>query len=118
HIGTMNQAGFNMGPRDCRVFGCEKSFTSKNMSSATMVQHDEDIIGAVSLFWSMANAHLLTDVTRVINEYMDSEELPTLQTRNVEPGSGFTIHMDNQDFFFPYTQRAPPEVYINKGYAA
>ncbi|KAJ3712635.1 hypothetical protein C8R42DRAFT_594361, partial [Lentinula raphanica] len=118
HVGTMNQAGFNMGARDCRVFGCAKSFTSKKLTSEAMANHDDDIIGAVSLFWSMANALLPSDVTQVIHDYMDSEELPSLQTRNVAPESGFTIHIDNQDFFFPYAERSPPEVYINKGYAA
>ncbi|KAJ3816407.1 hypothetical protein F5878DRAFT_667930 [Lentinula raphanica] len=67
-----------------------------------MANHDDDIIGAVSLFWSMSNALLLNDVTQVIHDYMNSEELLSLQTWNVAPGSGFTLHIDNQDFFFPY----------------
>ena len=82
----MAQAGLNMGPRHARVFGKAKSFTKTSLSTEQMICHDEDVIGAASLFWAIAQAVLPTEVLSVINEYMDSEKLPSIQTRNVGPG--------------------------------
>ncbi|KAF9062951.1 hypothetical protein BDP27DRAFT_1232880, partial [Rhodocollybia butyracea] len=114
--GTMTQAGLNMGARDCRVFGRAKSFTKK-LTAMQMIDHDRDIIGAVSVFCSLAQAVLPTDVMSAIHNYMDNENLPNIQTRNIEPGNGFKLCVEGKDFFFPYADRAPPEVYINSGYA-
>ncbi|KAF5389738.1 hypothetical protein D9757_005999 [Collybiopsis confluens] len=109
HDGVMNQIGLNMGPRHCRVFGAAKSFTKK-LTDEQMISHDHDIIGAVSVFWAICQAILPEDIRSTINQYMEDEQLPALQTRNVEPG--------REAFFFPYAPRAPPEAYINKGYGA
>ncbi|KAH7879819.1 hypothetical protein F5051DRAFT_339886, partial [Lentinula edodes] len=117
HVGTMNQVGLNMGPRHARVFGPAVSFTKK-LVKEKMVDHDEDIIGAASLIWSIAQAVLPQDVLQVMYDHIAAEELPLLQTRNVAPGSGFTLQIDSTEYFFPYTERAPPEVYINRAYSA
>ncbi|KAJ4478734.1 hypothetical protein C8J55DRAFT_430144, partial [Lentinula edodes] len=53
HVGTMNQVGLNMGPCHARVFGPVVSFTKK-LVKEKMVDHDEDIIRAASLIWSIA----------------------------------------------------------------
>ncbi|KAE9384279.1 hypothetical protein BT96DRAFT_1008237 [Gymnopus androsaceus JB14] len=81
HVGVMNQAGLNMGPR-----------------------HARDIIGAVSLIWSIAQAALPKDALQVIYDHLSS--------------SGLTLHFDGVNYFFPHTKRAPPEVYISRAYGA
>ncbi|KAE9387323.1 hypothetical protein BT96DRAFT_837810 [Gymnopus androsaceus JB14] len=85
-MGTMNQAGLNMGPRHARVFGRAVSYTKK-LTKERMVEHDNDIIGASSLIWSIAQAVLPKDVMQVIYDILSAEGLPTLQTRNIAPAS-------------------------------
>ncbi|KAF5390385.1 hypothetical protein D9757_005169 [Collybiopsis confluens] len=100
-----------------------------------MIHHDDDIIGAVWVFWAICQAILPEEVTSAVNQYIDEEQLPALQTRNVEPGdnllqvlaeicinticrSWFYISHQGKAFLFPLRSTCSPEAYINKGYSA
>jgi hypothetical protein len=130
----MVQAGLNLGPRHQRVFGYAKSFTKK-LSDAQMVSEDNDIIGAASIFWELAQAVLPKDVVGPILECIADENLPSLATRNVKPGDilqparetfwywhiigqGFSLTIDDTVYEFPFGDRAPLEVYLVCGYNA
>ncbi|KAF5367255.1 hypothetical protein D9757_011702 [Collybiopsis confluens] len=118
----------------CRIFGAAKSFTKK-LTDEQMIHHDHDIIGAVSVFWAICQAILPEEVTSAVNQYIDEEQLPALQTRNVEPGdnllqvlaeicinticrSWFYTSHQGKAFLFPLRSTCSPEAYINKGYSA
>jgi hypothetical protein len=88
----MTQAGYNAGPRHARIFGLAKSYT-KVLDSATMVQHDEDVISAMSLTWSVCRSFLPTDLISKIDRYLENARMPTMATRNVEPGEIYTCYL-------------------------
>jgi hypothetical protein len=81
----MTQAGYNAGPCHARIFGLAKSY-NKALDSATMVQHDEDVISAMSLAWSVCRSFLPTNLISKIDGYLNDAGLPTMATRNVKPG--------------------------------
>lgn len=50
HPVKMVQLWLNMGPR--HVLGWAKSFT-KALDQKTLISHDEDAVGAISIVWSL-----------------------------------------------------------------
>ncbi|EMD30816.1 hypothetical protein CERSUDRAFT_145806 [Gelatoporia subvermispora B] len=117
HGGRMAQAGLNLGPRHARVLGWAVSY-KKKLTTQAMVSHDEDVIGATSLVWSLARAQLPGDITGPIQTTLNSLKMPRLATRNVEQGSGYSIEADGNYYTFPMIERAPPEAYVSRGYVA
>ncbi|KAJ7717928.1 hypothetical protein B0H14DRAFT_2172494, partial [Mycena olivaceomarginata] len=75
--------GYNAGPRHVQIFGLAKSFT-KVPDSATMVQHNKDVISAMSLTWSVCRSFLPTNLISKIDGYLENVRMPTMATRNVE----------------------------------
>jgi hypothetical protein len=88
----MTQAGCNAGPRHARIFGLAKSY-NKALDSSTMVQHDEDVISAMSLTWSVCRSFLPTNLISKIDGYLADARMPTMATRNVEPGEIYTHYL-------------------------
>lgn len=90
HGGSFAQIGWNAGPRHARVFGLAKSF-SKKLSSATMIDQDEDCIGALTLFWSLLQVKMPSEIMSAVQSSLEESGLPSLATRNV-PEGGYVIY--------------------------
>ncbi|KAF8074558.1 hypothetical protein FPV67DRAFT_1574567 [Lyophyllum atratum] len=117
HEGCMVQAGLNLGPRHARVLGWAKSYTKK-LDAKTKTEHDEDVIGAVSLLWSLVQTAMPQEVAEHVQKQLDASQLPTVATRNVPKGNGFHLRMGDKVYTFNMAKRAPPEVYMSRGYIA
>lgn len=83
----MAQIGLNMGPRNARVLGWAKSFT-KQLEPEDKKSQDEDLIGAMSLFWALIKAYIPQDITAEIQKLLGSF-YPTMATDNVPAGKFF-----------------------------
>ncbi|KII89573.1 hypothetical protein PLICRDRAFT_107512, partial [Plicaturopsis crispa FD-325 SS-3] len=117
HAGHMAQIGLNMGQRDARLLGWAKSFTKK-LDAPTMILHDEEIIGAVSLIWGLIKAVSLEEVIAQVEEQLEADGFPRIATRNVAEGTGFKVELGGKIYEFPYAERAPPKTYMSVGYVA
>ncbi|KAJ7787208.1 hypothetical protein B0H14DRAFT_2399805, partial [Mycena olivaceomarginata] len=117
HPGVMTQAGYNAGPRHARIFGLAKSYT-KVLDSATMVQHDKDVISAMSLTWSVCRSFLPTNLISKINGYLENARMPTMATRNVEPGLGYWLTFQGKELVFPNFEHGPSEFIMSQDYSA
>ncbi|KAH8103629.1 hypothetical protein BXZ70DRAFT_926698 [Cristinia sonorae] len=117
HIGNMVQIGYNTGPRHAKVTGLAKSF-QRTLTPDKMAASDTEVIGMVSLFWSLMKAWLPQDVIAQITNALDEHDLPRIATRNVKAGAGFNIQASGVDYRFDYEERAPPEAYLTYGYVA
>ncbi|KAH8108639.1 hypothetical protein DFH11DRAFT_1516595, partial [Phellopilus nigrolimitatus] len=115
HTGTMTQVGLNMGPRHARVLGWAKSYT-KDLDFSTMVEHDTEIIGAVSLIWSILKSVMPADVTDHVEKKLDAEGLPRIATQNVAEDMGYCLDLNGVKYEFGNEQRGPPEAYLLRGY--
>lgn len=85
HEGAMVQLGLNAGPRHARVTGWAKSF-NKKLDSSVMVEHDEEIIAALSMTWSITKAVMPKEVIQPIEDSLMKAKLPKVATRNVAEG--------------------------------
>ncbi|KAH8070656.1 hypothetical protein BXZ70DRAFT_964464, partial [Cristinia sonorae] len=115
HIGNMVQIGYNTGPRHAKVTGLAKSF-QRTLTPAKMAASDTEVIGMVSLFWSLMKAWLPQDVIAQITNALDKHDLPRIAMRNVKAGAGFTIQANDVNYRFKYEECAPPEAYLTYGY--
>ncbi|KAJ7825277.1 hypothetical protein B0H14DRAFT_2369054 [Mycena olivaceomarginata] len=117
HPGVMTQAGYNAGPCHARIFGLAKSY-NKVLDPATMVQHDEDVISAMSLTWSVCRSFLPTNLISKIDGYLDNARMPTMATQNVEPGVGYRLTFQGKELIFPNFERGPSEFIMSQDYSA
>jgi len=78
----MAQIGLNAGPRHCRVSGFAKSF-SRKLDKEIMIEHNLDVIAVVSIFWSLVQALMPSEVVSYVEECLKHEGLPCLATHNV-----------------------------------
>ena len=85
HSGRMAQVGMNMGPRHARILGWAKSFTRK-LDSETMVDRDLDVIGALSITWSLVQSVMPSEILDHVDSCLEEAGLPRLATCNVEEG--------------------------------
>ncbi|KAJ7793304.1 hypothetical protein B0H14DRAFT_2623002 [Mycena olivaceomarginata] len=108
HPGVMTQAGYNAGPCHAQIFGLAKSY-NKVLDSARMVQHDKDVISAMSLTWSVCRSFLHTNLISKIDRYLDDARMPTMVTWNVEPG---------KELVFPNFECGPSEFIMSQDYSA
>ena len=81
----MVQIGWNAGPGHACVFGLAKSYTVK-IDQQTAIEHDQDVIAALTLTWSIAKAFLLTEMISSITDAVGEIGLPKLATHNVAEG--------------------------------
>ncbi|EDR07183.1 uncharacterized protein LACBIDRAFT_328192 [Laccaria bicolor S238N-H82] len=116
HPGKMVQIGLNMGARHARILGWAQSFT-RDLTHEQKVQQDTDLLGGMSLLWALIKAYLPTDVTKPVQDKLDGI-YPTMATRNVPEGCGFSISIDGTDYTFSQASRAPPEGVATVSYEA
>lgn len=123
-----------MGPRDARTFGYAVSFTKKRLTDADRQRQDSELIGALSLFWSLLWAYMPAEIMDEVQDALAGEyPYPTMGTRDVPPGKtvsftltvltnligcGFTFKVDGIDYNFGTTHRCPPEGIVTAGYQA
>ncbi|KAJ7310145.1 hypothetical protein DFH08DRAFT_718899 [Mycena albidolilacea] len=88
----MTQARYNAGPCHAWISGLAKSY-NKALDSATMVQHNEDVISAMSLTRSVCRSFLPTNLISKIDGYLDDAGLPTMATQNVKPGEIYAHYL-------------------------
>ena len=81
----MVQLGWNAGPRSATIWGLAKSY-DKKIDAETMTIHDEDIIAAINIFWSLVQVKMPGEVTSHVNSCLNAEGLPCMATQNVKPG--------------------------------
>jgi hypothetical protein len=86
----MTQVGYNAGPCHAQIFGLAKSY-NKVLDSARMVQHNKDVIFAMSLTWSVCRSFLPMNLISKIDGYLDDARMLTMATWNVEPGEIYTL---------------------------
>ncbi|KAJ7213132.1 hypothetical protein GGX14DRAFT_620293 [Mycena pura] len=115
HPGKMVQVGLNAGPRHDRSFGPAKSYT-KVLANDTMVAHDEDVIAAMTLTWSMCKTFLPLELIQGIEKQVDEAGLPQIWTRNIGEGTSYRIKLDDQVYEFPLYGRAPSEGVLSQDY--
>ena len=89
-VGRMSQVGLNMGPRHARAIGWAKSYT-KNLDHETKVQHDQDVIDAVSFVWGLAQKLMPQEVIETTKSRLNALSMPTLRTQNVPEGKIFRL---------------------------
>ncbi|KAJ7315546.1 hypothetical protein DFH08DRAFT_715406, partial [Mycena albidolilacea] len=130
--GVMTQAGYDAGPHHARIFGLAESY-NKALDSATMVQHDEDVISAMSPTWSVCWGFLPTNPISKIDGYLANARMPTMATRNVEPGEiytyfcsspdtcsrglGYRLTFQGKELGFPNFERGPSEFIMSQDYS-
>lgn len=100
HGGHMAQVGLNLGPCHARVLGWGKQCT-KNLDDQTKLLHDLDIVGAVSLMWSLICSIMPLKILEQIDDRLKWYDLPCLATRHVGAG-WFPVQkcLTYSDFFF------------------
>ncbi|KDR67757.1 hypothetical protein GALMADRAFT_146784 [Galerina marginata CBS 339.88] len=116
HPGSMTQIGLNMGARHLQILGWAKSFNRK-LTDQQMIEEDTNLLGAMSLLWALVKSYLPSDVTQPVQKLLD-EGFPTMATRNIPEGCGFSIVIDGTDYTFNESNRAPPEGIATAGYQA
>ncbi len=81
-----------MGARDVHVLGWAKSYVL-DLSNTERVAQDTDIIGALSLFWALANAFMPVEVLQPLHDRLD-QGYARLASRNIPPGKTFSISVE------------------------
>ncbi|KAF7366660.1 hypothetical protein MSAN_00923900 [Mycena sanguinolenta] len=117
HPGKMVQSGCNAGQRDARVFGRAKAYT-RNLTQETKIHHDKDTIAGMTIFWYASRTAVPTEVITAITEAVGEIGLPTISTRNVAEGTGYTFTVDGKHYNFPLHERAPCEAIFSQNYSA
>ncbi|KAJ6496132.1 hypothetical protein C8R45DRAFT_926647 [Mycena sanguinolenta] len=74
----------------------------------TGVAHDEDVIAALTLLWSIAKSLLPIELIDSITNAVGDIGLPKITTRNVAEGTGYKISLAGKTYEFPLYDRAPP----------
>ncbi|KAF8177336.1 hypothetical protein K438DRAFT_1606496, partial [Mycena galopus ATCC 62051] len=117
HPGTMVQVGWNTGPRHARVFGLAKSYT-RNLDHETAIDHDRDVIAAMTLTWSLAKSLLPTEMIAEVTAAVGETGLPKMATRNIGEGTGYRMSIGDMDYDFPLYDRAPCEGLLTQNYSS
>ncbi|KDR73907.1 hypothetical protein GALMADRAFT_21621, partial [Galerina marginata CBS 339.88] len=92
HAGHISQVGLNNGPWHARVIGLAKSYT-KHLDTVTQIEHDREVIGAVSITWSIIRSVMPREVLEHVDDCLERYGLPRLATRNVAPGIYFPVNL-------------------------
>ncbi|KAJ7231677.1 hypothetical protein B0H12DRAFT_1262855 [Mycena haematopus] len=113
----MVQVGWNAGPWHARIFGLAKSFT-KNLAPEAATSRDEDAIAAMTLLWSIAKSVIPIETIQLITDAVGETGLPTIATRNVPGGTGYTVSLGGKQYEFPLHDRAPCEGLFTQNYSS
>ena len=88
-----------MGPRHAHALGWAKSFTKK-LNSETMFERDLDVIGALSITWSLVQSLMPSEILDHVDTRLEEVGLPRLATRNVEEGFSFSFSITFSNSIF------------------
>ncbi|KAF5367254.1 hypothetical protein D9757_011697 [Collybiopsis confluens] len=114
HPGQMTQVGLSMGSRHKR----RGPASAKQYGWAKKTAHDEDVIAASGIMWSLTTMMMPAEVTEPVVKTLSELDIPRLATRYVQPGKGFRLELDGRQVVFPDVSRLPPEIYLTRGYSA
>ncbi|KAF8145241.1 hypothetical protein K438DRAFT_1630451 [Mycena galopus ATCC 62051] len=117
HPGKMVQVGWNAGPRHARIFGLAKSYTT-NIDQEVAIEHDQDVITALTLTWIIAKAFLPMEMISSITDAVGEIGLPRLATRNIAEGTGYRLNLGGKHYEFPLYECAPCEGLLTQNYAS
>ncbi|KAJ7923310.1 hypothetical protein B0H13DRAFT_1602742, partial [Mycena leptocephala] len=117
HPGKMVQVGWNAGPRHARIFGLAISYTKK-LDKATVVDHDLDTIGTLTLLWSIVKSLLPAETIDGVTAAVGEIGLPKLATHNVSEGTGYRLSVAGKEYCFPLYDRAPCEGLFTQNYSS
>ncbi|KAJ7892447.1 hypothetical protein B0H13DRAFT_1625588, partial [Mycena leptocephala] len=117
HPGKMVQVGWNAGPRHARIFGLVISYTKK-LDKATVVDHDLDTIGTLTLLWSIVKSLLPAETIDGVTATVGEIGLPKLATHNVSEGTGYRLSVAGKEYCFPLYDRAPCEGLFTQNYSS
>ncbi|KAJ7924665.1 hypothetical protein B0H13DRAFT_1601450, partial [Mycena leptocephala] len=117
HPGKMVQVGWNAGPRHARIFGLAISYTKK-LDKATVVDHDLDTIGTLTLLWSIVKSLLPAETINGVTAAVGEIGLPKLATHNVSEGTGYRLSVAGKEYCFPLYDRAPCEGLFTQNYSS
>jgi hypothetical protein len=81
----MAQIGMNMGARHARTLGWAKSYV-KNLDEETRVAHDEDLIGVMSLAWSLIKSNIPAEIVDEAIDFLNEHNYPQMGTRLIPSG--------------------------------
>jgi hypothetical protein len=90
HPGHMAQFGLNAGARHVCALGQAKSYT-KDLDQGTRINHDTDVIGAVSITWSLIRSVMPIEVLGEVDRALELDGMPRLATRDVCESKLFSI---------------------------
>ncbi|EEB86865.1 hypothetical protein MPER_16027, partial [Moniliophthora perniciosa FA553] len=122
HDGHMAQFGLTLGARSKRpatgaMIGWGVSYTLK-LAHEAHVAHDQDVIAAAAVFWSLIMSMMPSEVTKPILKTLQESHIPQMASRYIEEGQGFTLTLNGKEYHFPNANRGPPELYLTRGYSA
>ncbi|KAJ3991962.1 hypothetical protein F5050DRAFT_1580479, partial [Lentinula boryana] len=129
HPGHMAQVALTLGarhiPASDREVGWGVSYYKK-LSDEIKISHDEDVIAASGIFWSMIMSTMPAEVTRPMVEILSDQKVPHMATRVdctwydslFVIGKGFHLQLEDRHYVFPNVNRSPPELFLTKGYSA
>lgn len=129
----MVQVGWNAGPCHARIFGLAISYTKK-LDKATVVDHDLDTIGTLTLLWSIVKSLLPAETIDGVTAAVGEIGLPKLATHNVSEGvlhalsqslsliqftgTGYRLSVAGKEYCFPLYDRAPCEGLLTQNYSS
>ncbi|KAI5997866.1 hypothetical protein F5J12DRAFT_679732, partial [Pisolithus orientalis] len=79
----MIQAGPNMSPCHAWVCGWARSYTKKLDHAERIIIQDHEVIGAMSLMWSLIQSVVPLEITEHVMRCLVDTFLPTIATRDV-----------------------------------
>ncbi|KAJ3747075.1 hypothetical protein DFH05DRAFT_1391946 [Lentinula detonsa] len=121
HPGHMAQVALTLGARHIPASDCEVGWGVsyyKKLSNEVKISHDEDVIAASGIFWSMIMSTMPAEVTQPMVEILSDQKVPHMATRWIAPGKGFHLQLENRHYVFPNVNCSPPELFLTKGYLA
>ncbi|KAJ3726396.1 hypothetical protein DFJ43DRAFT_1002177 [Lentinula guzmanii] len=117
HEGSMTQFGISEGSRSARQIGYAKSYKTK-LTHNDYRAHDEDANAAGGIFWSLARSSMPTEVIDPVVHTLQENHIPHLASNFVAAGKGYRLQLGEAEVIFPEASRAPPELYLTRGYSA
>ncbi|KZS86344.1 hypothetical protein SISNIDRAFT_385622, partial [Sistotremastrum niveocremeum HHB9708] len=117
HSGSLVQFGLNAGPRDARIFGFAQSLLEKyRHEDPAVLQYDLNFLAGISFLWNRVCTIFPTQITQPIIHALEDCGMPPHRSPFIPPGSGYTMKLNGQEYYFPDSLSAPPEGYFSRGY--
>jgi len=71
----------------------------KDIGKDAMIVHDQDAVAVLSIMWGLVGCLIPEEVALEVNMWLDTEGMPCMATRNVEPGSYYSLFMGSSDMY-------------------